>query len=174
MIKMGETHIKNIVLIGMPGAGKSTVGVLLAKAIGYDFIDTDILLGRQIGHTLQDFIDKYGIDEFLRAEEKAAMYLQCANTVIATGGSMVLSDVAMKHLKSEATILWLDISLEEIKRRLGNIQTRGIAMGSGQTIDDIYAHRQPLYAKYSDIRISGQGLELDIEATVREIVQHIV
>lgn len=166
--------MSNIVLIGMPGAGKSTVGVILAKTIGYDFIDTDILLSRRIGCTLQDFIDRYGINEFLRAEEDAALSLNCEKTVIATGGSMVVSDRAMRHLKGGAETVWLDIPVEELKRRLNNIKTRGIAMEPGQDISDIYEKRLSLYKKYADITVSGSCAdENDIESMVQKILRNI-
>lgn len=164
----------NIVLIGMPGAGKSTVGVILAKAIGFDFIDTDILLSKQIGYTLQDFIDKFGIEEFLRAEERAGLSVSCERTVIATGGSMVMSDPAMRHLKKGARTLWLNPPFEELKKRLDNIKTRGIVMAGGQDIRDIYSQRIPLYRKYADIIISRTGSEdTDIESVVGEIIRQI-
>lgn len=166
--------MNNIVLIGMPGAGKSTVGVILAKTIGFDFIDTDILLSKQIGYTLQDFIDKFGINEFLRAEERAALSISCERTVIATGGSMVISDMAMRHLKEGGKAFWINPPFEELKKRLDNIKTRGIAMATGQDIKDIYAQRIPLYRRYADIIISRSGSEAtDIESVVWEIVRHM-
>lgn len=164
----------NILLIGMPGAGKSTVGVILAKTVGFDFVDTDILLSRQIGYTLQDFIDKFGIEEFLRAEERAALSISCNRTVIATGGSMVLSDKAMRHLKEGAKTFWLNPPFEELERRLGNIKSRGIVMAGGQDIRDIYEQRLSLYEKYADIVISPSGPEApDIESVVAEIIRRL-
>lgn len=166
--------MKNIVLIGMPGAGKSTVGVILAKTLGYDFIDTDILMCRKIGSKLQDFIDINGIDEFLKKEEETALSMRCEKTVIATGGSMVLSEAAMKHLKADAITVFLDIPLEELKMRINNIKTRGIALKPGQTIDDIYSLRLPLYRKYSDLTIpTDEHEDADIEAMVQDILTQI-
>ena len=161
----------NLVLIGMPGAGKSTVGVVLAKTLGYDFIDTDILLSRRIGMTLQKFIDRYSIESFLMEEAHAALSLDCENTVIATGGSMVLSEQAMRHLQDGSTTEFIDIPLEELKRRLRNIKTRGIALKSGQTIEALYAERQPLYEKYADITVPRRSENIqDLEGLVGEII----
>ena len=161
----------NLVLIGMPGAGKSTVGVVLAKTLGYDFVDTDILLSQRIGMTLQKFIDLYGIEKFLQEEERAALGLSCENTVIATGGSMVLSDAAMQHLKCGSNVIFFNIPLEELKRRLHNIKTRGIVMKPGQTIEELYGERQPLYEKYADIAVPGLPENIqDLEGLVGEIV----
>ena len=161
----------NLVLIGMPGAGKSTVGVVLAKTLGYDFVDTDILLGRRIGMTLQKYIDRFGIERFLEEEEQAVLSLDCQSTVIATGGSMVLSDKAMRHMKAGSKTVFLNIPLEELKRRLHNIRTRGIALRPGQTIDALYSERQPLYEKYADITVPQQPESItDIEGIVGEIM----
>jgi shikimate kinase len=163
----------NIVLIGMPGAGKSTVGVVLAKTLGYDFIDTDIVLSRRLGSTLQAYIDAKGIDAFLMAEEKTALTLSCAHTVIATGGSMVLSDRAMTHLKQNSTVVFLDVSLPELEKRLENIKTRGVALRPGQTIADIYRERRPLYLKYADIIISDDAGAGTLEDAVARIVANL-
>ncbi len=161
----------NLVLIGMPGAGKSTAGVVLAKTLGYDFIDTDILLSQRIGMTLQKYIDRYGIERFLEEEARAAVALDCENTVIATGGSMVLSSGAMRHLKSGSTVVFFDIPLEELQKRLRNITTRGIVMRPGQTIEALYSERQQLYEKYADLTVPGQPENIrDLEGLVAEIV----
>ena len=162
----------NLILIGMPGAGKSTVGVVLAKTLGYDFVDTDIVLSRRIGMPLQKYINRFGIDAFLKEEERTALSLDCENTVIATGGSMVLSDQAMHHLKSDGKTVFFNIPLSELERRLHNIKTRGIALRPGQTIEALYAERQPLYEKYADITVPGQPENIqDLEGLVGEIVR---
>ena len=162
----------NLILIGMPGAGKSTVGVVLAKTLGYDFVDTDILLGRRLGMTLQSYIDRYGIERFLKEEEHAALSLDCENTVIATGGSMVLSDKAMRHLKNGSTTVFFDIPLEELVRRLRNIKTRGITLRAGQTIEALYDERRPLYERYADLTVPGRPENIrDLEGLVGEIVR---
>jgi shikimate kinase len=161
----------NIVLIGMPGAGKSTVGVVLAKTLGYDFIDTDILMSRQTGMTLQAYIDAYGIEAFLKAEESVALSLSCCAAVIATGGSMVLSEAAMKHLKDGSVTVFIDVPLSELIRRLRNIKTRGIILKPGQTVGDVCRERLPLYRKYADFTVPEAPAEPpDIEAVVSELV----
>lgn len=149
----GDTPMKNIILIGLPGAGKSTIGVILAKAIRMDFIDTDIVIQELTGEKLQEVIDKKGTDGFLKIEEQAICTLHRNNTVIATGGSVVYSDRAMEHLKSDSIIVYLIISFEEMVRRLRNIKTRGVVLIPGQTLQDLYTQRIPLYEKYADIRI---------------------
>ncbi len=164
----------NLVLIGMPGAGKSTVGVVLAKTLGYDFVDTDILLGRRLRTTLQCYIDRHGIEAFLKEEEQAALSLDCENTVIATGGSMVLSDNAMRRLSSGSTCVFFDIPLEELKKRLRNIKTRGIALKPGQTIEALYDERRPLYERFADLTVPARQKNVrDLEGLVGEIVRFV-
>ena len=161
--------MKNIVLIGMPGSGKSTVGVLLAKAAAMQFVDTDIIIQQKTGRRLQDIIDKEGIDFFLyfaKAEERAILSLDIKGTVIATGGSVVYSDKAMEHLKSIGTAVFLDVPLCELKRRIDNITTRGIALKKGEPLDMLYNERLPLYKKYADITVSSA----DTEETVKRIL----
>ena len=135
--------MNNIVLIGMPGSGKSTIGVILAKRLGYDFVDTDNLISDREKTTLQDIIDKKGVSEFLKID----------NTVIATGGSMVFSDSAMKNLLDGSKCVFIDVPLPEIKRRVKNIDTRGIAMGKDDTLDTLYEKRMPKYREYADITV---------------------
>ena len=141
----------NIVLIGMPGSGKSTLGVLLAKALGYSFTDTDLIISRIAGKPLQKILDEDGLDSFLEIEEKVGAELECNSTVIATGGSMVLCEKAMKNLKSLGKVVYIKVSIEELERRLGNFSTRGIVMKKGQTIRDIYNMRKEYYEKYADV-----------------------
>lgn len=143
----------NIVLIGMPGSGKSTLGVLLAKALGYSFIDTDLIISRIAGKPLQKILDEDGLDSFLNVEEKVGMELECEKTVVATGGSMVLSKKAMDSLKKQGKVLYINVPLNEIKRRVTNIKTRGIAFKKGETLEDVYRVRVPLYEKYADITV---------------------
>jgi shikimate kinase len=142
--------MKNIVLIGMPGAGKSTMGVILAKTLGRRFIDTDIVAQETSGRLLQEIIDEQGTDAFLAAEEKTILSLHCHTTVIATGGSVVFSEKAMEHLKKDGVVLYLKISSEEMVRRLNNITTRGIVLVAGQSLHAMYNQRVPLYEKYAD------------------------
>lgn len=143
----------NMILIGMPGAGKSTIGVILAKTLGMNFCDTDLLIQQNTGQRLQQIIDTQGLDAFLKAEEEAICSLSCRNTVIATGGSAVLSQKAMAHLQSCGKCVYLDVTLEECKRRIRNIRTRGIAVRKGQTLDDVFRERIPLYQKYAALTV---------------------
>jgi shikimate kinase len=137
----------------MPGAGKSTAGVILAKARGMHYIDTDIVLQERSGRLLQDLIDEEGAEAFLEAEEAAILSLRCTNTVIATGGSVVLNRKAMEHLKRQGTVVYLQISFEEMVSRLSNITTRGIVLLAGQNLPGMYNQRAPLYERYADITI---------------------
>ena len=148
-----KNPMKNIVLIGMPGAGKSTMGVILAKTLGRSFIDTDIVAQETTGRLLQEMIDEEGTDAFLHTEEKTILSLHCHHAVIATGGSVVFSEKAMEHLKKDGVVLYLKISFEEMERRLRNITTRGIVLAAGQSLHEMYTQRVPLYEKYADITI---------------------
>lgn len=152
----------------MPASGKSTVGVLLAKSIGFQFADTDLFIQQKTGEPLQQTIDEKGLDCFLETEERVLCGLSLSRYVIATGGSAVLSDKAMAHLKKNGTVIFLDLPLDEIKRRMTNIKTRGIAMQSGESIDSIFEKRLPLYRKYADITVSLTPCAL--EETVEKIL----
>ena len=149
--------MKNIVLIGMPASGKSTVGVILAKTLGIGFCDTDLVIQQREKRLLQEIIDTDGIAHFLDAECAAILSLDCENCVIATGGSAVFRDAAMQKLRRDGIILFLDVSLETVKTRLNNIKTRGVAATKGKTIDDIYYERLPFYEKYADITVSSDA-----------------
>lgn len=151
----------NIVLIGMPGAGKSTVGVILAKVLGMNFIDTDLVIQERTGLRLQEIIDRDGPSEFMRIEEAAVLSLACRNTVIATGGSVVFSPLSMDHLKAGGTVVYLNVPFEEIEQRLGNIYGRGIVLLSNQTLRATYDGRIPLYEKYADITVDCAGLDFE-------------
>lgn len=145
--------MNNIVLIGMPGSGKSTVGVMLAKKLGYDFVDTDNLISSREKTTLQKIIDEKGVESFIEIEGIVGKELNVDNTVIATGGSMVFSDDAMKNLLNNSKCVFIDVPLQEIKRRVKNIDTRGIAMEKGDTLDTLYQKRMPKYREYADITV---------------------
>ncbi len=163
--------MSNIVLIGMPGCGKSTIGVILAKTIGVGFVDTDLIIQQRENRLLQDIIDKDGIDAFLDCEEKAVKTVECDNTVIATGGSVVYCEDAIKHLKNNGKIFYLDVPLDEIKKRLNNISTRGIAANKNDSIDDVFIEREPLYKKYADVIIDLT--DSTVEQAVEEICKKI-
>lgn len=151
----------NVTLIGMPGSGKSTVGVLLAKFLGYGFLDVDLVIQQQQDALLQEILDRRGVAAFLDAEEQAVLGLQCDEHVIAPGGSAVCRERAALHLKELGPVVYLRVELEELQRRIQNLSTRGIAMEPGQTLADVMAMRAPLYDKYADLIIdcpAGQSL----------------
>ena len=141
----------NVTLIGMPGSGKSTVGVLLAKLLGYRFVDVDLLIQEREGALLQEILDQRGTKSFLDAEEEAVRSLDCRRTVIAPGGSAVCREGAALHLRGLGPVVYLQVPLEELTRRIRNLSTRGIAMEPGQTLADVMAFREPLYQKYADL-----------------------
>lgn len=158
----------------MPGCGKSTLGVLLAKALGYSFTDTDLIISRIAGKTLQKILNEDGLDCFLEFENQVGAELECSKTVIATGGSMVLSDEAMQNLKSQGRVVYIKVPLDEIKRRVTNIKTRGIVFKKGETLDDIYRVRVPLYEKYADVTVNfPSASDGGIEATVDLMVEKL-
>lgn len=161
----------NFVLIGMPACGKSTIGVVLAKTAGMNFIDTDLLIQQREKMILQDILDARGSEAFLEIEEAVLCGISDENVVISTGGSAVYSEAAMIHLKETGKIIYLSLPLEEIKARLNNIKTRGIAMEAGQTLEDLYEKRIPLYKKYADITIAAEGLS--VEECIEEILVQI-
>lgn len=152
----GDT-MDNIILIGMPGAGKSTVGVILAKTLGLNFIDTDIAIQEKTGRLLQDILDMEGPDVFKEIEEETILSLHPDNAVIATGGSVVCSRNAMEYLESTGVFVYLKISYYEMEDRLNNITTRGIVLLPGQTLRGMYEQRIPLYEMYADITIDCSG-----------------
>lgn len=159
----------NVTLIGMPGSGKSTVGVLLAKALGYQFIDTDLVIQRREGALLQDILDQRGVEAFLDAEEAAVRALDCSGVVIAPGGSVVCRPGGMARLKELGEVVYLHVPLAELERRVDNMTTRGIAMAPGQTLADVFAHREPLYRQYADVTVEvrpGAGLEETVAAVL--------
>jgi shikimate kinase len=161
----------NIILIGMPGSGKSTVGVILAKLLSLSFLDTDVLIQAQQGRSLQDIVDKDGYLVLRAIEEKALLALACHNHVIATGGSAVYSDVAMKRLKSDGIAVFLNVDLPTLKARVHDYDTRGLAKRPNQSVDDLFTERFALYRKYADITIDCVGLthEEVCARTIREL-----
>ena len=157
---------QNIVLIGMPGCGKSTTGVLLAKTLGMSFLDTDLILQQRESSRLQDLVDTLGFDGFRKAEERAILSVDVSGCVIATGGSVVYSDAGMAHLKKNGLVLYLKVTPEEIERRITNISTRGIALHPGQTLSQLYDERSPLYEKYADIVVPVGDMTIEETVTV--------
>lgn len=161
--------MENIILTGMPGCGKSTVGVILAKTLGMDFIDTDLIIQLQQHDKLQNLVDKFGKERFKCFEEQALLSVTPReNTVIATGGSAIFCERGMEHLKKSGICVYLEVPCEELIRRLKNIKTRGIAASKGMTVEDIFNERSPYYEKYADVRISCKNG--GIEENTAEII----
>ncbi|MDO5292595.1 MAG: shikimate kinase [bacterium] len=151
----------NVVLIGMPGAGKSTVGVILAKVLGYQFIDADLVIQDRESRLLKDIIEEEGLDGFLQIENEVNASINTKETVIATGGSVVYGEEAMEHLKSIGTVVYIKLSYDTLDSRLGNIKQRGVALKDGQTLFSLYEERCPLYEKYADIVIDSENLGVE-------------
>lgn len=159
--------MKNIVLIGMPGAGKSTVGVVLAKRLGMSFMDSDLVIQEQEGKMLHEIIAEKGTEGFLVIEDKVNAAISPKNTVIATGGSVVYGHRAMEHLREIGTVCYLKLSYESIDERLGDLAQRGVALKDGQTLMDLYQERTPLYEKYANLVIDCEN------KNIREVVGEI-
>lgn len=164
---------KNIVLIGMPGAGKSTIGVVLAKTLGMDFIDSDLVIQHRENRLLQDIINEVGMNKFLDIERDGIKSIHEEGAVIATGGSVVFREDAMEHLKQKGTIVYLHVSYEEIKRRVQNIKkTRGIAKKKkGYSLRDVYEERSPLYEMYYDVKIDWH--QQSVEDIIGDIIRAV-
>ena len=160
--------MKNIVLIGMPASGKSTVGVILAKILGMNFLDTDLLIQQREGMLLRDIIEQRGVEAFLQCEEEALLSVDTENTVIATGGSAVYSESAMNTFHRTGTICYLKVERDELFRRLKNIKERGVVLRSGEDLKGMYENRSRLYEKYADLVIPEDG------STIEETVQAVV
>lgn len=158
---------ENIVLIGMPGAGKSTVGVVLAKRLGRRFVDSDLVIQDKYGKLLHELIEEHGIEGFWQIENDVNASLELEGSVIATGGSAVYGAEAMEHLRSTGKVVYLSLPYEEVAERLGDLNARGVTLKPGQTLQDLYAERVPLYEKYAHITIACSGKML------REIVAEI-
>ena len=161
----------NVILIGMPGVGKSTLGVLLAKALGYRFLDTDLVLQAQEGRLLREIIAAEGIDGFLALEGRVCGSLQADRSVIATGGSVVYSPEAMAHLRSMGTVVYLKLGYNALARRLGSLKKRGVILRPGQTLKTLYPERTPLYAQYAHLTVDCGGQ--DVEQSVALILQRL-
>jgi len=152
-MQAAPSSTRNIVLIGMPGVGKSTVGVLLAKRLGYAFIDTDIYIQVREGRSLQELIQAHGSEEFCRLEEDHILSLAVDSHVIAPGGSVVYRPKAMAHLKAKGVAIHLDIAVAKLKRRLEDVDARGVVIAPGQTVESLYLERLPLYLAYADATV---------------------
>lgn len=159
---------KNIVLIGMPGVGKSSAGVVLAKALGYHFVDADLVIQSEEGKLLSEIIEEVGNEGFLQIEDRINSSINVQKSVIATGGSAIYGENAMKHFKETSIIVYLKASFETINARLSNLKGRGVAIKANQTLKDLYDERCVLYEKYADLTVSLDGLT--IEDTIRKIV----
>lgn len=161
--------MKNIIFIGMPASGKSTVGVVVAKRLGYDFIDTDLLIQKQEGRLLRDIIAEVGNEGFLEIENQVNRDLEVENAVISPGGSVVYCEEAMLHFKENGTVVYLQTSYEDIYNRISNAKNRGVVLKEGQTLKGLYDERVKLFEKYADYTISEDGLEL--EETIDKVLE---
>ena len=157
----------NIVLIGMPSCGKSTVGVVLAKALGYRFVDSDLVIQERTGKLLSDIIDEKGLEVFNEIENQVNTALDYHRAVIATGGSVIYGKEAMKHLQSIGTSVSLELPFDTLCERIGDLTARGVSIKEGQSFRELFEERRPLYEKYADITIHGENL------SIREIVHEL-
>ena len=149
--------MKNVILIGMPGCGKSTIGVVLAKVLGYRFIDGDLLIQEQEGKLLSEIIAERGNEGFLEIENQVNRDLQADRSVISPGGSVIYGKEAMEHLKQISTVVYLKVSMDTLLERLGDLKERGVAIAEGQTFEDLYRERTILYEKYADVTVDEEG-----------------
>ena len=147
----------NIILIGMPGVGKSTIGVVLAKVLGYQFVDADLLIQEAEGKLLSELIEENGTDGFIEIENRVNSQIQTHRSVIATGGSVIYGKEAMEHLKQISTVVYLKVSMDTLLERLGDLKERGVAIAEGQTFEDLYRERTILYEKYADVTVDEEG-----------------
>lgn len=159
----------NIILIGMPGAGKSTVGVILAKVLGLQFVDSDLVIQKAEGKLLKEIIAEVGAEGFIEVENRVNAGLDVTDSVIATGGSVVYGKEAMEHLKAIGTVIYLALPYEEISKRLRDIKDRGVVLRDGQTLKELYEERTLLYEQYADIQIDETGL--NVEETINAILE---
>ena len=159
----------NIVLIGMPGVGKSTIGVILAKVLGYSFLDADLLIQEQEGKLLREIIEEKGTDGFIEVENRVNASIRADRAIIATGGSVVYGKEAMEHLKEIGRVVYLKVSYAILEKRLEDIKGRGVVLKEGQTLETLFEERSKLYEQYADIEVSEEGL--DVEQTVEKLVE---
>ena len=162
-------QLKNVVLIGMPGAGKSTVGVVLAKVLGYEFVDSDIVIQKRENRLLSEIIHDEGLDGFIQIEGDVNEHLNVKRSVIATGGSAVYHEGAMKHFGRTSRIVYIKLSYDTLVTRLGDLKKRGVVLRRGQTLKDLYEERHPLYEKYADIIVDGENTTVEeLMAAIKE------
>ena len=169
--KRDKTMKSNIVLIGMPGVGKSTIGVILAKILAYHFLDSDLVIQEREGKKLHQIISEVGTERFLKIENDVNASLNVEKTIIATGGSAIYGKEAMEHLKEIGEVVYLKADYHTIARRLGNLEKRGVALKPGQTLKGLYEERCALYEKYADVTVDehGLGTEETIGAVLRSL-----
>lgn len=169
---MTEKKKSNITLIGMPSSGKSTIGVLLAKRLGYSFVDVDIVIQEKEGRLLKEIIAEQGMDGFMEVENRINAELDVTHSVIAPGGSVIFGKEAMEHYKEISQIVYLKLGLQEVERRIGNVVDRGVVLKEGQTLKDLYEERIPYYEKYADITIDETGQTAGrIVDTLRKLIE---
>lgn len=159
--------MENVILIGMPGAGKSTAGVILAKVLGYNFVDTDLLIQEKENRLLKDIIAEEGLEEFLAIENEVNQTINTKKSVIATGGSVVYGKEAMKHLREIGTVVYIQLGYETLNSRLDNIEQRGVVLKKGQDLNMLYKERCPLYEKNAHVTVNAEGMD------VEQLVTHI-
>ena len=162
---------QNVVLIGMPGVGQSTGGVILAKVLGYEFVDSDLLIQKAEKRLLREIIADEGQDGFLKIENRVNASIETEKAVIATGGSVAYCTEAMEHLREIGTVVYLKLDYEILRQRLGNLKGRGVVLRDGQTLKDLYDERTPLYEKYADIVVDEKNL--NIEETLQKIIEKL-
>lgn len=164
---IGKSAKNNVVLIGMPGAGKSTIGVVLAKRLGFAFLDSDLVIQNREGKLLHEIIEEKGTEGFWQVEETVNASIETERTVIATGGSVIYGGRAMEHFKRIGTVVYLQLSEESVAERLGDLNERGVTLRKGQDLPALYEERVPMYERYADITMNCEGL------SIREIVAAI-
>ncbi len=167
-----NSKANSIVLIGMPGAGKSTLGILLAKELGLGFVDTDVAIQVREGQTLQEILDASDYLNLRAIEEQVLLTEQIAGKVVATGGSAVYSEAGMARLKDNATLVFLDVPLRELEKRISNFDSRGIARKPDQSLESLYEERCTLYRKYADITVdcNQQSLEQTLQSSIQQLL----
>ena len=163
--------MKNIVLIGMPGVGKSTAGVVLAKVLGYEFIDADLIIQQQEGKLLREIIAEVGTEGVIEVENRVNSQIEVEKSVIATGGSVVYGKEAMQHLREIGTVVYLKVSYDILEKRLHDIKGRGVVLKDGQDLRGLYEERVPLYEKYADITVCEDNL--NVEQTIEKITEQL-